>query len=139
MIIDYLFPFTAGNAVLGVGAFVLANMFSQNFESYLGFNQGPYKNESWGALGYSAFWMVIIILDYGCAEEILKKENLDDWCSWKRLSNFFKPSGNYVMPDLDASTYCKPLGDMDWETVQFNHNLKDAARMSGWTAATWKT
>ena len=135
MTLDYLLPFTAGNAALGVFAFVYVN--STDFYTFLGFNQGPYKNYSWAGLGYTAFWMFIIFLDYACAEEIIKEEDPDDWCSWKRLSVWFKPTGNYEMPALDASTYCDPLKDMSWEDLQFYHNLKEAARISGWTASKW--
>ena len=44
MTLDYVLPFTAGNAALGVFTFVLANMFSTNFETFVGFNQGAYTN-----------------------------------------------------------------------------------------------
>ena len=88
---------------------------------------------------YSAFWLIVIAVDYNCSVEVLAGAPEDAWCNTKRLSSWFKSSGNYTMPTLTADTFCRPLKAMTWGELQYYHNLKDAAALSGWTEETWKT
>ena len=65
MILDYLLPFTAGNAALGV--FIWGAVYLNSCGFAICF---PTAETSVGTL-YTLFWLIIIDIDYNCAKEVL--------------------------------------------------------------------